>query len=143
MLKDAALVLGAFLGMVLMPSAFAQNASVDETLCRALVKHIPDADVAYQPGVDVHGHAVVPADLPDSPSMQLPSKIDIPLTISLAKALNLNTSQYPYNQLGTGTEAHLGVISVEGDVVMFNGQKLSDSQQANLAVLCMKPGAQK
>jgi len=113
--------------------------AVDPALCQALVKHTPDADVAYQPGVDVHGNAVAPADLPGSPQLKLPSKINIPLTLNLAKTLNLNTSSYPYNQLGTGTEAQLGTLTVEGDKVTFNGQSLSDDQQDKLAVLCMQP----
>ena len=111
----------------------------DPALCNALVKHTPAPDVAYQPGVDVNGNPVAPADLPGSPQMQLPQKFDFPLTISLAKALNLNTNQPPWNQLGPGTEATLGTITVEGDKVSFNGQPLSDTQQDNLAVLCMKP----
>jgi len=112
--------------------------SIDPALCRSLVKHVPDASVAYQPGVDVDGNPVAPADLPGAPQMQLPDKINIPLTLSLAKVLKLNTSQYPYNQLGPGTEAQLGTITVEGDKVLFNGKPLSDEQQDNLAVLCLK-----
>ena len=33
-----------------------------------------------------------------------------------------------------------GIAKVTGDKVFFNGQPLSDSQQDNLTVLCMKPG---
>jgi|GEM_PF-921463 hypothetical protein len=129
-----------FLFMVMCASpAFAAPPSVDPALCQALVKHVPDADVAYQPGVDVHGKAVAPADLPGQPQMQLPDQIKIPLTLNLAKTLNLNTSAYPYNQLGAGTEAQLGTLTVEGDRVSFNGQPLSDVQQDRLAVLCLQP----
>lgn len=117
----------------------ANTPAVDPSLCRALVKHTPDADVAYQPGVDVNGKPVAPADLPGQPQMKLPDKIQIPLTLNLAKTLNLNTSSYPYNQLGTGTEAQLGMLTVEGDRVTFNGQPISDDQQDRLAVLCMQP----
>jgi len=119
--------------------ARAASSKVDPTLCNALVKHTPDADVAYQPGVDVDGNPVAPADLPGSPQIKLPSKIQIPLTLNLAKTLNLNTSSYPYNQLGQGTEATLGVLTVEGDKVSFNGQDITDAQQDKLAVLCMQP----
>lgn len=34
--------------------------------CARLVRHMPSADVAYQPGVDVKGRKVAPADLPGS-----------------------------------------------------------------------------
>ena len=118
--------------------AFATSPAVDPALCRALVQYQPDPTVAYQPGVDLHGKPITPADLPGQPQIKMPDKINIPLTINLAQALNLNTSTYPYNQLGTGTEATLGTISVEGNNVSFNGQPLSDAQQEKLAVLCMQ-----
>ena len=137
------LSLSLILCLWLAPSAWGDTdaavPAVDPALCRALIKHTPDADVAYQPGVDVHGDPVAPADLPGAPPMKLPETINIPLTVSLAKIINLNTSQYPYNQLGPGTEAQLGMLEVQGDKVSFNGQPLSDTQQDNLAVLCMKP----
>ncbi len=34
--------------------------------CARLIRHTPSADVAYQPGVDVKGREVAPADLPGS-----------------------------------------------------------------------------
>lgn len=131
------------LGLLMAGSARAADptpaTTVDPALCRALVKHTPDADVAYQPGVDVHGKPVAPADLlGGAPAMQMPQTITIPLTLSLAKVLNLNTSQYPYSQLGPGTEAQLGTLTVTGDQVLFNGKPISPQQQDNLAVLCMK-----
>src|SRR5580704_6161497 len=98
---------------------------IDPKLCNALVKHTPSADTAYQPGVDSTDNPVTAPDLPAAPQMALPCKIQIPLTVSLAKVLNLNTSQYPYSQLGPGTEANIGTLTVEGDTVTFNGQPLS------------------
>ena len=121
----------------------ADKVTVDPALCRALTKHVPDADVAYQPGVDVHGKKVAQADLDGGTQMALPDKINIPLTVSLAKVLNLDTAQYPYSQLGQGTEAQLGTITVEGQHVLFNGKPITDEQQDNLAVLCMQPNKAK
>ncbi len=115
------------------------SATATPAFCNALVKHTPDADLAYQSGVDAEGNSVTPADLPGAPQMKIPDKINIPLTLNLAKALNLNTSSYPYNQLGQGTEAQLGMLTVDGDKVLFNGQPISDEQQDKLAVLCLQP----
>ena len=117
-----------------------EGAAVDPSLCRALTKHRPDADVAYQSGVDVRGNAVAPADLPDQPQLQIPHILSVPLTLSLAKTLHLDTSAYPANGFGSGTEIPLGTLTIDGDRVLFNGKILSDSQQDNLAVLCLKPG---
>ncbi len=121
------------------PAHAADTPALDSSLCNALVKHTPDADVAYRPGVDVNGNAVAPADLPGGNNpIKLPEKINIPVTVSLAKVLNLNANATPANQLGPGTEAQFGTLTVEGDRVTFNGQPLSDTQQDNLAVLCMR-----
>jgi predicted acetyltransferase len=134
-----ALTIALFLVLSFQANAAGTSPKVDPALCNALVKNTPDANVAYQPGIDVEGNAVAPADLPGSPQIKLPQKINIPLTLNLAKVLNLNTSVYPYNQLGQGTEAQLGTLTVDGDKVTFNGQDLSGAQQDKLAVLCMQP----
>ena len=113
--------------------------AVDPALCQELVKHTPSADVAYQPGVDVYGHKVAPADLPGSGgTIDIPHTIRIPLTVNLAKAINLDTTTYPGSVLGSGTETTLGTLTVEDGQVSFNGQPLSGVDQDNLAVICMK-----
>lgn len=129
-----------FLGFMANHNAHAaDSAKIDPALCQGLVQHTPGADVAYQPGVDVHGRSVAPADLGGGAPSLLPAKINIPLTVSLAKVLNLDPTQYPTNQLGPGTEAQLGTLTVEGNHVTLNGQPLTNAQQDNLAVVCMKP----
>ncbi len=115
------------------------NMAVDPALCRAVTKHVPEPNVTYQPGIDVHGNPVAPADVAGTPDVQMPQTITIPLTVSLAKVLNLNTAQYPYSQFGDTTEALIGTLTVNGDQVFLNGKPLSDTQQDNLSVLCLKP----
>lgn len=129
----------ALVALLLLQSATFADSSVDPALCQTLVQHVPDADVAYQPGFDVHGKPVAPADLPGQPSIQLPDVIKIPLTLDLAKTLNLKPSAYPFNKFGSGTEAQLGVLTIEGNRVEFNGKPLTDAQQDKLAVLCLQP----
>ena len=120
-------------------STHAGATTVDPGLCRALVNHTPNADVAYQSGVGAQGKAVAPADLPGATQIQMPQKLTIPLTLGLAQSLHMDPTSYPSNQFGAGTEALIGNLTVEGNKVSFNGQPLSDTQQQNLAVLCMKP----
>lgn len=50
------------------PAAWADEAKVTVSRqdCARLVRHVPAADVAYQPGVGVKGRKVAPADLPGS-----------------------------------------------------------------------------
>lgn len=54
--------------------------------CSRLIRHVPAADVAYQPGVDARGRAVAPADMPGSGANALPNLLpdvlEFPLTIN-------------------------------------------------------------
>jgi hypothetical protein len=115
--------------------------TVDPALCRAAIASTPSPDVDYKPGVDVHGHYVAPADVDASSSNPI-SKVAIPLTVPLAKLLNVNPNQYPYNQFGSQTEAVLGVLSIDGNKVTLNGQPLSNDQQSKLLVLCAQHNKQ-
>ena len=114
--------------------------TLDPAFCHALVKHMPDADVAYQPGIDVHGKAVAPADLPDSPNFQLQRPITIPLTVDLLTILNITATSFPFNAMQRN-DINLGTLTVDGDRVLYNGKPLTNGQQDNLAVLCLKSNA--
>ena len=100
-------------------------------MCRILEQHIPRADVTYQPGVDVHGEPVVPADLNDSSGFQLPETIKIPLSVDLATDFGLK---------GFGSDelvAPLGVLEVTKDGrVLQNGKDLTDRAY----VICKEAG---
>lgn len=111
---------------------------IDTRFCQALVKHVPDADVAYQPGIDVHGRAVVPADLDGGNTLTLPDEIKIPLTVDLMSFLNLDQSALPASAMKRN-DVQLGTLTLKGDQVHYNGQPLTNAQQDNLAVLCLKP----
>jgi hypothetical protein len=119
-------------------SLAAEAPKIDPALCRNQVAYTEPAGVEYKPGVDVQGHYVAPADIASGASPQMPKKINIPVTISLVKALNFDTTQYPFNQLGAGTEASIGVFSVEGNKVTFNGKPLSSEQQQKIEDACAK-----
>ena len=108
--------------------------TIDQRLCQALVKYTPNADVAYQPSVDVRGKPVTPADLSGSNTFKLQDGFEIPLTVDLANRLKL-----PTNRLGSNSEIAIGTLTVNGDKVLYNGQPLTDEQQDNLAVMCLHP----
>lgn len=119
----------------------AASPELDSVFCQALIKHVPDANVAYQAGVDVNGKPVVPADLPDNNAFQL-QPISIPLTVDLLKTLNIPTGNFPLNNMARN-DINLGMLTIDGDNVLYNGKPLTNEQQDNLAVLCMKPSHKK
>ncbi len=112
--------------------------TIDTSFCQALVKHVPDADVAYQPGVGVRGKPVVPADLDSGTNIDLPQEITIPLTVDLKSFLKLDETSLPASAMKR-TDAYVGTLTVKGDKVYYDGKPLTNTQQDNLSVLCLKP----
>lgn len=94
--------------------------------CRVLPEHRAAADVAYKPGVDVKGKAVVPADVNASP-LGTDQTIVVPLTIDLAQRLQ------GMNVPGLNMETTLGFLEFSPDGrVIYNGQDLT----SQVHVLC-------
>lgn len=104
---------------------------LDRRACDSLVEHVPDAGVAYQPGVDVHGNPVVPADL--NPPIAIPEVFLIPLELDLYDTFGL-----PDDPTLLEGDVLLGTVRLEGDRVTYNGQELTDPQSRALAVLCQR-----
>jgi hypothetical protein len=73
------------IALVLFVVAWAAPASAEIAIsrkdCSRLVNHEPAPDVTYQPGVDVHGRPVAPADLGGGQQIQLPDVIYIPIEV--------------------------------------------------------------
>lgn len=86
--------------------------------------HKPAEGVAYQPGVDVRGNPVPPADLNAPPADNF-DKISVPITIDLAERLGQNLP------VGAKLETNLGTIDVYRDGrVIYNGRDLSEAVKA-------------
>ena len=85
--------------------------------CRLLGAHKPGSGMVYQPGVDVHGNPVAPADLNDGTTIDLPDVITVPLTIDLAQRLQNSHVE------GLQLEAPLGLLEIhKNGRVVYNGQ---------------------
>ena len=91
--------------------------------------------MTYQPGVDLTGRAVAPADLEENVHMPMPDSLTIDITPDLTKWLPNNNP--PYDRL-TNSKINIGTVTLSGDTVTMNGQPLSPAAQENLAVLCLQ-----
>lgn len=106
--------------------------------CMALVAHHPAADVTYQPGVDVHGRYVAPADLPGSqPADILPGKLRFDVQVNpLAHGSATQAAKY--------SNTTMSVARVEVDMktgaATLNGRPLGDMQSRALLEACHKAG---
>lgn len=107
---------------------------IDAKDCARLVRHVPQPDVAYRPGVDSRGRPVAPADL--GGGTQLPiGEITIPIEIDLASR---NRLPKPHGRLEA--EAQIGTVTLKNGQVLFNGQIMGDYEQHAVAEACKAQG---
>lgn len=95
--------------------------------CGRVVAHVPDASVAYQPGTDVLGRQVAPADLAPAPTV-LPPVLGFVLSVDLARRLALPR--------GLDADLPIGIVTIEGNQLRFNGQPIGSDAEAGLAAAC-------
>ncbi len=93
--------------------------------CRILPEHKAANDVTYQPGIDVRGKAVVPADINADPMGISTQTIVVPLTVDLAKRLQNQ------NIKGLEMEGTLGFLEIApSGRITYNGQDLTSQVHA-------------
>lgn len=109
------------------------TASVSLQDCRRLLKHTPRPDVAYQPGVDVRGKPVVPAE-GDAPlgGIKIPDEIVIDFGFDFA-------GRYGFEGTGLQT-ATAGILTINYDLalggLMVNGKPLNKDDSRAVAKAC-------
>ena len=127
------------IALVLATVAWAAPASAEIAIsrkdCSRLVNHEPAPDVTYQPGVDVHGRPVAPADLGGGQQIQLPDVIYIPIEVLVQDKYGI-----PANSVLYDATALVGVVSVRGNRVYFENQELTDPEVAALEQACRDRG---
>jgi hypothetical protein len=135
----AALNLGGFLTKAwaqISETDASSQISISNEACRRLIAHVPNADVAYKPGVDVRGNAVASADLPGTSLLKLPETIQFNLSFDLMSEFGV-TDASPLAPIG---EASIGVVTFDilSGKSTFNGQPLGDPEQSMLAAVCRR-----
>ena len=99
--------------------------------CDRLVQYQQAPGVEYQPGVDAHGRPVAPADLGGGYQIKPPETIVIPIEILIQDRFHI-----PANSVLWNAKAQVGVVTVKGDQVYYEGQLLGDAETAALQQLC-------
>ncbi|MBM3567922.1 MAG: hypothetical protein FJX46_04110 [Alphaproteobacteria bacterium] len=118
---------------VLAFGARAQTVVVTRSDCALLTRHVPAADVAFKPGVDVHGRPVAPADLPGGATVAVPNEIGIDITLPLRKFAE-TAGRYRW-EAGTTTLARI-TYDIGANRLMLDGQPLGDPVAHAIAELC-------
>ena len=106
-MRILSVAIGAIALAVLSAATATAEIAVSRRDCEQLVKHEPAPDVTYQPGVDVHGNAVAPADLNGGPQLKLPEVIYIPLEVLIQDKYGI-----PANSVLYEAKAQVGIVAV-------------------------------
>jgi hypothetical protein len=120
-----------------------------ESVCQQVTRHVPDADVAFQPGVGADGRRVVPADINASPiNKSIEKQVAIKIYNDAAKTFGLPMPSYqkpsgvpgepPETLPLTAAETDIGYVTFKNGRAYLNGKPLDNSQQDELAVLCIQ-----
>jgi len=114
--------------------------------CQRLVEHHKPGAADYVPGVDVSGKPVVSADVGGGYNMGLPEAIDIQIGVDLADRLGRRDAkrtnpQTPESQIQRKVmpyegKAALGTLTVKGQDVFWNGERMLPQDQVALAAAC-------
>jgi hypothetical protein len=110
---------------------------VTRAACKELLRHVPNDDVAYKPGVDVRGNKVTPADLNGGSNIlnALPKEIEFPVTIDFFAYAGIAVPD------GVGGEQSIGKITYRNGRIYFNDQPLGEgTDNAELIEACRKAG---
>jgi hypothetical protein len=100
--------------------------------CRLAIEHVAAPGVDFQPGVDVYGAPVAPADV-EEPDIVLPDVIPISISSDLRDRFRLRHDSPLLN-----IEAGVGIVEfqVSSGRLFFNGVELTESDEEALAALC-------
>ena len=99
--------------------------------CIRIVEHHPSADVAYQPGVDVRGKKVVPADVEASPNLRniVPEVIEFPVALNPLKG---GAARFGETSLEVGKVS----FDMKSRRATFNGKALTRSETRRISKKC-------
>lgn len=98
--------------------------------CQRLVRHQPQADVAYQAGQDVYGRPVAPADLDGGFRVDLPERFTFDLKFQpLDDDEELDQTTFTVGRVS---------VDVASGQATYNGRPLQSQAQAELSARCQR-----
>lgn len=112
--------------------------------CARIVRHVPAPDVAYQPGIDINGNAVAPADLDGGTSLDLNGEdVAIDIAVPLRAFEGTVDDETKFTDEGGkidrfDADAKVGTVTVRGGDVYFNDKLISSRELELLAAACRK-----
>lgn len=124
------------------PSIGEESVVLSPADCARIVEYVPAPDVAYQPGIDVHGNSVVSADLDDGTRLDLNGEdvavdIAVPLRAFEGTVDDLTTFEAAGGKIDRfNATGNVGVVTIRNGDVYFDGKLISSREKQLLAAAC-------
>jgi hypothetical protein len=99
--------------------------------CKRLVDHQPAPNVAHQPGVDVRGNVLAPAETGGDVGLELSDDLVISIEFDLFERLGSAPGRIPLE-----AKVLIGTIELHGGRAYFNGRPLETAIEADLVEKC-------
>jgi len=105
--------------------------TITKSDCILLVEHVPSADVAYQPGVDVRGRKVAPADVEASPNLTdiVPEVLEFSIALNPLKG---GAARFGETSLEVGRVS----FDMKKRRATFNGKPLTRAETRRISKKC-------
>lgn len=120
--------ISALLCLLPLAAPLADTVVIEQGRCRLAPIHHPAPDVAYQPGVDVDGNPVAPADLGGGSAVTGPEEVSIRLLIPITEFLAVAPPFVDQSDVDAGEVR----VNVRTGVITYRGQRLDSPY----AVIC-------
>ncbi len=130
-MRKSPAIFAIFLVLSVSYGASAATVVVQADDCARLVEHVPNSDVAYQPGVDAYGRKVTSADLGGTLRIKPPREIKSPIQIDLQKKFGVPTD----TTLFSTSDTTVGTVTYRDGRLWYDGQPLQDEETARIAKL--------
>jgi len=128
------LALGALVAIAAARAGAAERTIViARSACELAVRYVPAPGVDYQPGVDVNGRPVAPADLDGDHRLKLRESIPVIISDDLRKQFGLPDDSPLFD-----ANAFVGIVELRlsDRRLTFNGVELSGREAGALAAMC-------
>lgn len=111
------------------PAAQGTRIEISRSDCQRLVRHLPEAGVAYQAGQDVYGRRVAPADLDGGFRVDLPERYSFVLEYQPLARDDLDQSTFGVGRVSVDPATGLAT---------YNGRPMQSPAQAELSLRCRR-----
>ncbi len=126
-MRTAAFLLALLLAL---PAQAGSRGKVSERDCKKLLKNA-QVGAEYQPGVDVRGRRVKEADLGGGSKIKVPKEISFNIGVDIAE-------KYGLDGKNISAEGTIGKVTVRGDKVYWNGERLGGDEVNAVTNACRR-----